>query len=434
MAGFALLLPFLSWPRAAACAVAAFLFNLLVLPRLMGHRLSSRRAGVSDVGVLLYPVVVLGMILVFRRDLAYAAVGWGFLAWGDAAAGVVGMKWGSKPLPWNPGKSWEGLAGGVAGAWIAGAALLTFSLSNPLREPLAAGGATAWLVGSVLAGAVVFGLVESAELALDDNLLAPVLGAVVVWALARPTVAAGAAVPAWPRWQTDWEGWVLALAVNGACAALAGGKRVLTAPGIAAAWVLGMVAWGFGGVRLWIVLLVFLAAGTLVTRIGWQRKAALGIAEGDRGRRGFGNVVSKGAVVFGAGLLTPFADGGLLAVAATAALAGALADTAGSEIGKAFGRRTYLLPTLRPATPGTPGAVSVPGTLATAAGAAAIASLATGVGLLEPRRAVLAGGVGFLAAMLESGLPRRVAHDAVNLTLTLVAAGLAAGGAILLGW
>ncbi len=63
---FALALPFLTWQQAALCAVAAFLFNWLVLPRLLGHRLTSARPGVSDRGVLLYPLVVLALIVLYR--------------------------------------------------------------------------------------------------------------------------------------------------------------------------------------------------------------------------------------------------------------------------------------------------------------------------------------------------------------------------------
>jgi len=281
-------------------------------------------------------------------------------------------------------------------------------------------------VAIFLVAAAVAALVESAPLALDDNLLAPLTAALVLTALLAPWGGASSAQHPWPAWPTGASGWLLALAVNGVCAMLAAWKRVLTPPAIVAALVLGSVTWGLGEVRLWLVLLAFLAAGTAVTRVGWRRKEALGIAEGNAGRRGPGNVAAKGAVVLVAAALTPFADARLCALMAVAALAGALADTAGSELGKAFGGRAFSLPTLRPVPVGTPGAVSLVGTAATLGGGAVIGVLAWALGLLGGGLATLAAGAGVAAALAESGFDRRVGHDAVNLTLT-VAAALAAG-------
>jgi uncharacterized protein (TIGR00297 family) len=438
MAAFALLLPFLTWWQAAVGAVAAFAFNWQGLPRLLGHRLTSARADVSDRGVLLYPVVVLGMILVFRHDLAFAAVGWGFLAFGDGLAGVVGMKWGRHPLPWHERKTWEGLAGGVLGAFAGATLLFLFTVTRGLsRRPWGEGAVAPpvlWLACGVLLGAIVYALVESAPLAVNDNLLAPALGSLAVWAMVAPWTVSALANPPWPAWQTEAAGWLLAAAVNSLCAVLAAWKRVLTPAGIAGALLLGLVTWGFGGLFLWLVLVAFLGLGTAVTRIGWERKAALGIAEGNAGRRGLGNVAAKGAVVFAAALLTPFGFAPLLATIAVAALAAALADTAGSEVGKAYGGRAWALFGMRAVAPGTAGAVSVAGTAASAVGALIVALAALQLRVVDAAGAVLCGAVGFGAALLEGGLSRRVGHDAVNLTLTLIAATLAGALFVLIGW
>jgi len=438
MSVFALVLPFLPWWGGALCATGAFAFNVVVLPQLVGHRMASDRSGASDRGVLLYPVVVLAMILVFWRDLTFAAVGWGFLAWGDAAAGVVGMKWGRRSLPWNPGKTWEGLGGGLLGAFAGGGLLLlAFQTRLSLVWPwpsVAPGDALARISLLLLVGAAVFALVESAPLGVDDNLVAPVLGAVAVYSVLAPLTVEGLSRPVWPFWITDPSGWVVAAVVNGACALLAAWKRVLTPAGIVGALVLGLGTWILGGVGSWIVLLCFLVLGTAATRVGWQRKSALGIAERDHGRRGLGNVAGKGAVVLGAAVMTPIANPDLCAVITVAALAAALADTAGSEIGKAFGRTAYALPSLRRVEPGTAGAVSVVGSAATVLGAAAISALAVAVRAVDLRHAVLCGVIGVATAFLESAFSRDVNHDAINFTLTVVAATLATGLTILLGW
>src|SRR6185295_1801836 len=58
-----------------------------------------------------------------------------------------------------------------------------------------------------------------------------------------------------------------------------------------------------------------------------------------------------------------------------AAVATAAADTCSSEIGKAYGRRTFLITSLRPVAPGTEGAVSLEGTLGGLGGALLVALL-----------------------------------------------------------
>ena len=65
----------------------------------------------------------------------------------------------------------------------------------------------------------------------------------------------------------------------------------------------------------------------------------------------------------------------IFALAFAAAFATAAADTVSSEIGKAFGRRTFLITTLRPVPRGTDGAVSLEGTLAGVAALAPVAGL-----------------------------------------------------------
>ena len=430
MGVFALALPFLLWWQAALCALAAFLHNWLVLPRVVGHRMRSAREGASDRGVLLYPVVVGALILVFWRDLSLAALGWGLLAGGDAAAGVAGMKWGRRRLPWNPRKTWAGLVGAFLGALVGGEVLYLAFLTRVFTVPLSStevGPVWTWLVAAGAVAALVFALVEGAPLAVDDNLLAPSLGALAFFSLS----VGGGGLEAW-RGALP-ETLVVALAVNGGCALLAAWKRVLSPAGIAGAYLLGGVTWVFGGVRLWLVLFLFLAAGTAVTRVGWRKKVALGIAEGHGGQRGLGNVAAKGVVVFAAALLMPFAEAWVLRAMAVAALAAALADTAGSEVGKAFSRRAYNLPRLQPVAAGTPGALSAVGTLASAAAAAGLVGLAAALALVEWRTAVVCGICGFAAALVEGRFSRDVGHDAVNLTLTLVAAALAGGLLVMMG-
>jgi uncharacterized protein (TIGR00297 family) len=416
MAAFALLLPFLTWPQAALCAVAAFAFNWQALPRLVGHRMASARVGSSDRGVLLYPLVVLVMILLFRGRMELAAFGWGVLAFGDAAAGVVGQKWGRRPLPWNPGKTWEGAAGFVLAGGAGGLALLLWY--DAWRGASAPAGAAlpGWAVAALPALALA-GLLESTPHGLDDNVLAP---------LAVPLVAAlawqGPAVAATPV--------LLPLVVNTACAVAAAATRALRPGGIAVAWLLGMTTWLAFGRPAFFLLLFFLLAGLGVTFVGYGRKRRLGVAERHGGRRGAAEVFGKGGVLLllaaACLLAAPLGRGPGGAWAAVALLAAATADTWGTEIGGLLGRRAFTLLPAREVPPGTPGAVSGAGLAATFAGAAVTVAVAWALGLLggDPAGFGSAAAAGALAAaVIESLLPTvgEGTHLGRNLALTFLA-------------
>ncbi len=100
----------------------------------------------------------------------------------------------------------------------------------------------------------------------------------------------------------------------------------------------------------------------------------------------------------------------LLALAYAAAVATAAADTCSSEVGKAYGRRTFLITTLRPVPPGTEGAVSLEGTLG-------------GFARRPPRRrtaGVLAGLLGWPAALVVAvaGLLGSLAESVIGTVAT----------------
>ena len=71
-----------------------------------------------------------------------------------------------------------------------------------------------------------------------------------------------------------------------------------------------------------------------------------------------------------------------------ASLATKLGDTFASEIGKAYGRTTYLSTTFRRVPPGTEGAVSLEGTLAGVGGSLILAGYGVGSGLMPPAAAL----------------------------------------------
>ena len=71
----------------------------------------------------------------------------------------------------------------------------------------------------------------------------------------------------------------------------------------------------------------------------------------------------------------------VVAAAVVTALTAGGSDTVASEIGKAMGRRTFLVVGFRPVPAGTPGAISLEGTLAGLVSATALATLGAALGL-----------------------------------------------------
>ncbi|MEO6325648.1 MAG: DUF92 domain-containing protein [Thermoanaerobaculia bacterium] len=415
---FALLLRCLVWQEAVLAALAALAFNLFVLPRKGGGALLRPRdiERGFPIGILLYPIVVLVLILLFRHHLEIAAAGWGFLAFGDGFATLAGKAIGGLRLPWNREKSWAGLvayilcgAAGAAGVWA-------FVADRPLDSGLLTIFALAALAGAI---------VESLPSELDDNILPPLVGAGVVFVLtaARPD---WVALTSAEFLRNAGKGAALNLAV-----ALATGILGMVRPsGAAAGFVLGTLVFACGGSHLYALLWIFFVLGTISTRFGRKRKEALGKAEEAGGRRGAANVlanVSVPAFFCVAAALDP-ARRHLYLLGAAAALATALMDTVGTEVGQAVRSRTVLLPDFHPVPPGTDGAVSVAGTLAGLVAGGFVAVAALDLAVVAPLGALFTVAGAVVGTVTESllgraGAPWRLSNGHVlNFLNTLVGA------------
>jgi len=108
-------------------------------------------------------------------------------------------------------------------------------------------------------------------------------------------------------------------------------------------------------------------------------------------------------------------------------------DTIASEIGKAWGRRTWSITTLGRVPPGTSGAMSLEGTAAGLAGAFALAAIAIALDI-APSTALLPIVIGAtVGALVESWLgatleaPGILNNDMLNFINTSTAALLAVG-------
>ena len=434
----ALLLRWLEPWQAAAFAALALLFNLWLLHPLTRRRLlrpGERERGFSW-GVVLYPAVVLATIIVFHRRLELAAAVWGLLALGDGMAAVAGLVVGGPRLPWNPRKTWIGLAafvlwGGIAAAFLlrwtqlaadahVGSSFLFTSVQDAVLSQ------TTWLLAGCLATALAAAFVESLETGVDDNVSVALVGSLVLFAATlvepRRLVEAAGILEAGALWGA---------LVTGILAVGAFAVRGVDRSGAVVGWLLGTVLFAFGGWRGYLMLVSLFLLGTAATRTGHRRKSGLGVAQEAGGRRGARHALANTVVGVAAAVLavaTPHRE--VFTLALVAAFATATCDTASSEVGQAYGGRHVLPTRWRTVEAGTEGAVSVIGTLAGVAGATLVSAVAAGVGLI-PWRAAPAVVIGaFVGTAVESligstAAGRRLSNEALNVTNTAVGAGFA---------
>jgi uncharacterized protein (TIGR00297 family) len=423
--GFAFALRFLTWPQAAAMAAGAFLFNWLALPRIGGRGLwrGPEHARGYPLGILLYPLSVLALIVAFREELWMAAVVWALLAFGDGMASVVGQAVGGPALPWNARKGWAGLLAFVVFGTLGASVLAAFTLGLPWSS--ASSGA---ILRITLPLAISCALVESAATTLDDNLTVPLVGGIGVALLAQADPSRLLSEPGFGQRA------ILGFAVNGSIAALAYLARSIDVGGAISAVAIGTAITASLGLPGLAVMVAFFVIGSLATKLGYRIKAARGIAQERGGARGWRNAWANGGVPACLALLAAGAPAGLreiLVVAYAAAVATAAADTCSSEVGKAYGRRTFLITTLRPVAPGTEGAVSLEGTLGGLAGGLAVAGVGAAVGLYGWPVALLVGVSGLLGSLAESVIgtvaERRgwLDNDQLNALNTAIGGGVA---------
>lgn len=201
--------------------------------------------------------------------------------------------------------------------------------------------------------------------------------------------------------------WIVAIALNALLLTFAflAPKKLLTLWGYLHAWILGVLVWGTLSGQGYLVVMFYFLVGVGVTRIRKEQKEAEGIAEGRSGLRGPENVWGSALIATLCALGTLFVDEPfreLLILGYVASFCTKLSDTCASEIGKAYGKRTFLITTLKPVPRGTEGAVSLEGTLAGIVASAAIAFLAWGLQMISLLDISWCAIAAFIATNLES--------------------------------
>ena len=180
---------------------------------------------------------------------------------------------------------------------------------------------------------------------------------------------------------------------------------LMTKGGWISAGVLGSILWGCLSWQGWLSVVFYLLFGSLVTKIGYEFKRQKGIAEKRGGRRGPENVLGSAAtgLFFAVMVKLNFANLLFYQIGFAASFAAKLADTFGSEIGKRFGRNTYLITSFRKVDRGTEGGVSLEGTIASALGAIIMSLTMLTLSIITTNHQfVIVSISGFLATISES--------------------------------
>ena len=360
----------------------------------------------------------MGLILFFRSELHLAATAWAILAAGDGMATLVGVNLPGARLPWNRQKSVSGLAAFIVFGAVAAVGAMWWT------APDSPGG---WMFAAAVLAAVVAGFAETVPVSLDDNITVPVIAALVLWTTSTmnyPLLVERLS-------NVDSLTWSL-LALNAGVAVLGWLARTVTVSGAVTGFFIGSIiilGTGLGG---WVMLIATFLAASLTTRLGHARKQKSGIAEDRGGRRGPGNAIANtGIAAWAAFVSAGSLDASLPQLALVAALVTAGSDTVASEVGKAYGRTTWILTSLRRVPPGTTGAISLEGTLAGVAAAALLAGIGAAMELIPMSTVLLVTIVATVASMIEGVIGATIeargmlTNDAVNFVNSAIGAGLA---------
>jgi len=233
--------------------------------------------------------------------------------------------------------------------------------------------------------------------------------------------------------------WLIAVGLNTVLLGVAwtAPKKLLTPTGLLHAWFLGVLIWGSLGWQGYVVVLFYFLVGSTVTRFGMEQKEAEGIAEKRSGARGpenvWGSALTAAVCALGILVVPVKVETGLitylLLLGYVASFSTKLSDTCASEVGKAYGKRTYLITTLQAVPRGTEGAISLEGTLAGVVGSTAIAFLGWGVGMIDLPGVVFCVIAAFIATNLESVIGATLqaqidwlTNEVVNIVNTLIGA------------
>ncbi|GAP22449.1 YbhB/YbcL family Raf kinase inhibitor-like protein [Leptolinea tardivitalis] len=169
----------------------------------------------------------------------------------------------------------------------------------------------------------------------------------------------------------------LGLILAGLIAAAAYFARALNRSGALAAFILGTVIFGIGGLNWAVLLLAFFLSSSFLSILFKHQKKAIAANFSKGSQRDAGQVAANGAIAGLCALLFPLLGQPVWLWAACAgALAAANADTWGTEIGILSKSKPRLITTGKPVDTGTSGGITWTGILAAFSGSLLIGLLA----------------------------------------------------------
>jgi uncharacterized protein (TIGR00297 family) len=348
---FAFLLRYLNTWQALLFAFVGIMYGVFLSKIFVGgtFRKHEQEKGFSF-GKLIYGVMVFVLILLFNKKMHIVAGAWAIMSMGDGFSSIFGKAYGKKKLPWNPEKSWIGSIAFVFFGGVGAAILMWWVNPGLLQTPFA------WyhlLITSFLTSFVTAG-VESLPLKINDNITVPLTAGLFLYA---------ATLVNW-----EYPGHVhsvsAALSINISFGILAYYLKTVSKSGFIGGVVIGTVIYLCLGPAGSLILFTFFSLGSWASKHKYTWKALRGVAQENKGRRGSKHAIAKGGVGLVMAIMALLTDTPeIFTIAFVAAFATATFDTISSELGQIYGKRPFLITTMRPAPAGTDGAISVEGTI-----------------------------------------------------------------------
>lgn len=194
-------------------------------------------------------------------------------------------------------------------------------------------------------------------------------------------------------------------------------QKNLTQKGLVHAAALGTGLMTFLGWKGYTLCVFYFILGSAVTKIKMKQKQCEGIAEKNDGARGPANVWGSAAVAMIFAILSYLnkESSELFKLAYVTSISTKLTDTFQSEVGKAFGKNTFLMTSLQKVPRGTEGAISIEGTLAGILASIIINISAYKLGIIDENKEILISVVSSqVATFIESYIGAKYQKEFLN--------------------